>query len=262
MVRNQPPGITVRGVPAVGDNFDFPWYVKEGKIWIEAHPAGLAGLEVRSDRSELITGSFSAPFQLIFVNTAAYVQYATLSTALTIAEDTELDLGWAVLYEPQVDWLSSRAEMESVFSINGVAWRSDDDVTDFDALVNDCIEEATLTFFEAAFKFYDPDSLVGSRWVRRRVSYMACHDLSQRRGNPALFCEKMEKIEAELERLRAGRLMIPGAVPAESMSPAMANITIDHRYWHRQNRVDVQASVNAEHAEDKDRGLFWEYPFG
>ena len=101
---------------------------------------------------------------------------------------------------------SSREEVASILSTVGIDLRiddSDDGTVDAaeEQLLTDAIEEATDIINEAALHFYTAEELETSRWIRRRASYLAAHIIGKRRGNPSIYCEYVEEIKGELERL-------------------------------------------------------------
>lgn len=148
--------------------------------------------------------------------------------------------------------LSSREECESIFSIDGVDLRIDDDddgVTDGTGdtandteLLIDALIEGSDDAYQKLLSRYDADVLATSTWVRRRVSYLVCNIISIRKGNPAQYCAQAEKYMEMFQKVKLGLEFIPRLAPRADFAPTMSNIAVDH--WHsvQKLRVLVDAS--------------------
>lgn len=90
--------------------------------------------------------------------------------------------------------------------------------------------------------FYLDDDLKNSPWVRRRASWLFCYFLSMRRGNAAIFQNRYNEIIDELERVAAGRLLIPGLPYRADMTPALSNLVVDERFYI--SKIRVQPSIS------------------
>ncbi len=154
--------------------------------------------------------------------------------------------------------LSSRAEVESIFSTDGINLRIDDDddeVTDGTAGTNndeqyliDSLIEGSDEGYQLLLGRYPEATLPDSLWVRRRVSYIVCHLLSLRKGNPAQYCAMYERYLQAFEEVRTGRKFIPRLAPKADFAPTMSNLVVTH--WHIAQKIRV-SSMNSEGAEDQ-----------
>ncbi len=143
--------------------------------------------------------------------------------------------------------LSSREEVESIFSTDGINLRiddQDDGVTDGtggtnndEAYLIDALIEASDEGYQRLLVKYDDDVLAESLWVRRRVSYVACHLLSMRKGNPAQYVDMYDRYLASFDKVANGGF-VPRAKPRGNFQPTMSNIVVDN--WHTIQKVRVQ----------------------
>lgn len=162
---------------------------------------------------------------------------------------------------------TSRAELESIWSALGVTLRLDDDDTGANtgyetAVLEDVICEATETARALLMHRYADAEMEFNTWVRRRVSYLAAHLLSLRRGNPAQFEARAEQVLKELRAIREGREWVPDAKPLGNMAPSLSNLTVDYRYNRSQVRIDPQTSTGGDAGDlDYDRVPPYTEPF-
>jgi len=120
--------------------------------------------------------------------------------------------------------------------------------------VQDCIDEATDTINQYAMEWYEESRLVNSLWVRRRATVIACWLLSQRRGNPGQFEERVSQITLELEKVLKGDLRIPRLPMRADFTPGVSNYRVDDRYLVRKTRVEPQISTGGRGSkQDIDR---------
>ena len=124
--------------------------------------------------------------------------------------------------------------------------------------LNDSIMDATDTVNQYCLVIYPETELEKSRWVSRRACYLACHFLSQRRGNPSQYQERHDRIIVELQGVMDTRLYIPRIVPRGELTPSMSNLIVDDRYCQNKLRVvranQVGRVYNEQHP-DYPRGL-------
>lgn len=146
---------------------------------------------------------------------------------------------------------TSRAEMESIWSTLGVDNRLDDDD---DGLVGSAEEDDLLRVMEEATDevngylggTYSLVTLGEVRRIRRMASYLACHFLSERRGNLPSYCQKVEDIRETLQRIRDGKIVLPGVPKAHEFLPGVSNYTVDRRHGHQKLRVDAYEGVDGQ----------------
>jgi len=147
--------------------------------------------------------------------------------------------------------LTTRDEMASISSTLGIDLRIDDNddgvidvfpITGEEQFLLDAIEEASDEAYMRLEMYYTPEVLETSRWVRRRVSYIALHVLSKRRGNPGNYCDEFEKYMAQFEEVASGDLQIPRLAKSHNFEPSMSNTLVNHRFPRRNIRVVQETS--------------------
>ncbi|MEM4360038.1 MAG: phage protein Gp36 family protein [Candidatus Bilamarchaeaceae archaeon] len=156
----------------------------------------------------------------------------------------------------------SSADVEAVFSLNGVTWSVDDDFSGEAETVNyqgrneqqyvyDAIERATVKINQYVAKLYDLSSLVGNTWTRWACAILAARSLARRKGNPApdgLVADAEEVLEF-LEQVYQGRAVIPpdGESDARLLSTnagiCMSNLNLDQRFPTAKVRVVQRIST-------------------
>lgn len=154
---------------------------------------------------------------------------------------------------------TSQAEIESLYSSEGVSLRIDD--LTGSALTNfwtEWIADATTIIRSYCEGTYSDEDLSISHWVRRRATWIAAYLMSQRRANPAQFQPRYEEIMEELERVRTGELTIPGVPMRADLSPSVDNLVIDDRMFLRKQRVQSGISAGGTSARLNNA---YEYPY-
>ena len=113
----------------------------------------------------------------------------------------------------------------------------DDDMEDYrdvwDAVLYD-VDDTINMYLE---QMYDLDSLRNNSWVRRRSTILGMNFLSQRRGSPPLLVDRTQKVFEELEALRDGRFMVPGATVKGFQGATVRNYSLQNRYRRHPLRV-------------------------
>lgn len=148
--------------------------------------------------------------------------------------------------------LSSRPEIESIFSSNGVNLRIDDDddgVTtgvgdtnnDEGYLIDALVEGSDETYMRLLSRYLAVD-LETSSWVRRRTSYIVCHLLSMRKGNPAQYCDMYERYLKAFEEIKSGKYFIPFLKPRGNFAPTMSNLAVDH--WFPSQKLRTMVAIS------------------
>jgi phage gp36-like protein len=153
---------------------------------------------------------------------------------------------------------TSVPEMHRVISSVGrVLWTDDED--DDEQVLLEVIEDATTTMDSYLYRLHDAEDLKKSVWVRRRATVMACHYLTQRRGDPGLFSDRMFSIQEELQAVLEGLIQIPDMPFTAGMMAVMQNVTVDQRYLSQKNRVKPTLSTDTGGREPLFRGLPYEW---
>tara|TARA_R110002020_G_scaffold62712_4_gene167501 strand:+ start:101 stop:634 length:534 start_codon:yes stop_codon:yes gene_type:complete len=136
---------------------------------------------------------------------------------------------------------TSEAEIKRILSSSGFDLRLDDLSNDLDT-VTDLINEATdLVNFYCGLH-YDESDLEGSTLVRRWTTWIACYLLSQRRGNPAIFADRMGEVLALLEEVARHDRILPRLPTREDLTPAMSNVHIDDKF--RTHKIRVHPTIS------------------
>lgn len=165
--------------------------------------------------------------------------------------------------------LSSRQEVESIWSIDGVDLRiddGDDGVTagtggtaNDEQLLIDALIEGSDEAYGRLLGNYEADVLASSLWVRRRVSYIVCHLISLRKGNPAQYCAMYDRYIAAFIRVAAGGF-IPSQgkalKPRANFQPTMSNVAVDHWHGVQKLRVIVDASEGPRDSKQFEDHVF------
>lgn len=147
--------------------------------------------------------------------------------------------------------LTSRAEMQKIISARGIDLRLDDDddgvissgLDEEASALNEVIIEASDEAYMRLENMYKPADLADSLWVRRRVTYIALHMLSSRRGNPKLYCDEFEKYIEQFERvIWDPTFQIPRVKKSHNFEPSVSNQIVDHRYTRTKLRVQRETS--------------------
>ena len=154
---------------------------------------------------------------------------------------------------------TTKAEMESIFGEDGILLRADDNSTD--ALettetnqLTDVREEATDEINFYCLDRYTAANLDNNIWVRRACSTIACHLLSQRRGNPEQYLAPYERLVSRLEKVQQNKLNIPRIAPRDDETPGHSNVVVDDVYTKRKLRVQFETSQgDTDSLQDSDR---------
>lgn len=147
--------------------------------------------------------------------------------------------------------------MARLFSSDGIDLRTDDglDTREQDLMLEDAIMDATDLINQYCLPIYHETELHRSRWVSRRACYLACHFLSQRRGNPAQYQARHDAILEELGQVQRTNLYIPRLKVRNEITPSMSNLIVDDRYVQDSLRVERSNSFGTTYSgQDLDHG--------
>jgi len=129
-----------------------------------------------------------------------------------------------------------------------------------ETLLDDVMLDATDQANEVLLQFYEADVLETSLWVRRRVSVLACHLLSRRRGNASQFEDEAARFQDFLEDLRNHRRFIPRMQTKANFSPAVSNYRVENRYCDKKLRVIESISPSGDKPDrDSSTGCNLDY---
>ena len=155
---------------------------------------------------------------------------------------------------------TSKEEIETLFSIAGVVNRTDDIPREkADQFWASLCETASREIDLYLERFYWPADLATHRLVRYWTTLVACHLLSERRGNPAQFATRYERILDMLQQIYLGIRQVPGLPLKAELAPAMSNLRIDDRFAVHKIRVVPQISVGRSYpGQQIDPSYLWE----
>lgn len=144
---------------------------------------------------------------------------------------------------------TSEDEIKKLFSQRGLDLHLDDDeslddpdadeLESLDWVIDDATDEVNLY----VWTLYAPADLANNRKVRSWATWIACYFLSQRKGDPALWVERYDKIIEQLTAVRDGNLKIP-RVPVRTLTrPELGNQVVDQRFNTATIRTQQSISV-------------------
>lgn len=180
-----------------------------------------------------LTLPFTAYIKVVH-NGATYYFEQSLPITLSGDDDTPL-----VSYA-----YTSKSEIERVYSVEATLARTED-VTDEGAVSGvfaDVIAEVTDEINLYCDKWYEDVQLVQSPWIRRQATWMACHYLSMRRGDPGQYHDRYERIISLLEKVLNGTMQIPRLATKSDLTPALSNYRVDDRFHIAKTRVQPTIS--------------------
>lgn len=139
-------------------------------------------------------------------------------------------------------FLTSRAEIERVYSTLAVDFRLDDLATDnADTMMNEIVEAATDTVASYTLRYYNTANLVNAKLARRWATIIGCYYLSMRRANGSQFGLEYRAIMEELTKfLGPTPPFIPGATVRASAIPTVSAYIVDDRMRYNKLRVAKQ----------------------
>lgn len=137
--------------------------------------------------------------------------------------------------------LTTRKEMENLFSIMGIDLRLDE-MPNCKAVLDFFILDASSQVGLYIGQRYTLTDLSTNDFVRSITTWIACYRLSARKGNPTLFAGRYQEILEQLEQIKNGELPLDAATRWD-MVPTLSNIEHDPRFRDRTSRVDQETST-------------------
>jgi len=163
---------------------------------------------------------------------------------------------------------TSEAEMQRLLSFKGTSLHLDDlDATDDNYLpgtdadatdnnfITEVIQRVTSKIMEYLAPRYSAEVIYQIPRIREIATYWACHDLSRRRGNEALYEPEYAEALDTLERYREGSLFLDA--PSNGPRAYTQSYVIDSRFYRNPTRVITAASTAIVSNQHK----LWDYPF-
>jgi phage gp36-like protein len=117
------------------------------------------------------------------------------------------------------------ADVQNRLSADGVTYRTDDTPP---VSYGDVLDDASRTIDEYLLGRYSDGVLSANGWVKHRCADIAAYLLCERRGNPppSGIARKYEAAIEKLEKVRLGRLAVPGAPARVTDAPRMSNMRV------------------------------------
>ena len=107
--------------------------------------------------------------------------------------------------------------------------------------------------------FYAQSVLFNSGWVRDKATVLALNYLSERRGNPELYTNRVLKVYEELEMIRSGRLTLPRVAERGQGGPMVRNQELET--FRRYHPLRVEATLTMQGDSYPGQDIAWENPF-
>lgn len=149
------------------------------------------------------------------------------------------------------DYFSSEAEVARIMGRFALELIMEDwDAYDQSPVWEDILSYADETILPYVTQSYNVPELRRNSYIRRRATMLACHQVSQRRGNPGLYLQQVNSIMEELEEIRKNRLHVPGAKPIGNLGPVVRNYTMQPYIYHPQ-RIQKLKSTGDSYAQEK-----------
>ena len=145
--------------------------------------------------------------------------------------------------------LTSHAEMERLFSAQGVTAFADHEATGFrdDTVVDDCANQASYEVLNYAGQRYSQTALYGHSTPRGWATLFACRLICIRRGNqpPDSFETEFLRIMELLKQVPSGGYKFFGLAERGDLRPTWSNVQVDRRHRHSTIRVTQTNSSSA-----------------
>jgi len=163
---------------------------------------------------------------------------------------------------------TSRSEIERVLSFKGTYLHLDDTDSDDENyldgtddfvtpsnVIEEIIDRVTARIMEYLAPRYEAINLFQMPTIREIATYMACHELTKRRGNEPLYDAEVAGYEERLERYREGTLYLNAP---SSRRAYVQSYAVDNRYYRSPVRVIRPASTHVVSGQQ----VFWDnFPF-
>lgn len=143
----------------------------------------------------------------------------------------------------------SQADVEAIFSANGVQLRLEDPGDDSAySTISDYMDfalgDAAVTIDDYLGYLHSPSWLATSRWVNNRAAWLACAAIAERRGNPEpeSLTDRVDRILEELEYHRKHSRPLAGIPVRSRLAPNWSNVRVDVRFNWKVIRVERRTS--------------------
>jgi len=157
-------------------------------------------------------------------------------------------------------YYSSQAEVCNVLGPTAVELLSDDfSLGDRGPIWNHLLRSVTQTVDLYIHQFYKRTDLLTDGTIRDKATILAVNLLTERRGNPELYANRVLKVYEELELIRSGRLTLAGTPERGYFGPMVRNYELET--WRRYHPLRVESSVSMLGDGYSGQDIAWEYPF-
>lgn len=142
---------------------------------------------------------------------------------------------------------TTQCEIDRIMSIPSREDYSEDDEDSLTTLpsevVNDAIVQATDEINVYCLRYYTESSLANNSYVRRIATWIACHLLTQRKGEQARYEGQYNKAIEWLTKVHDGAMQIPRIAQRSDLVPCHSNYVIDERFSKAKIRVQQETST-------------------
>lgn len=123
---------------------------------------------------------------------------------------------------------TSKAEIIRLLGQNGFDACMDGlSPTNVSAFISDVINFATAEITSRTQNYYLDDEISANDQIRMNATVIACHFISERRGNAALWEGRIERIYEWLEKIRTGEVLLPGEEVIAPDVPVVRNHVVN-----------------------------------
>lgn len=169
-------------------------------------------------------------YKIVFTDPAADLDYEySLKTAfegITTHYVRKMSVGTVnnILTIPTNRFFSSEAEVIRLLGNFAVDLIFEDwSTTNESPVWNEILSYTDEIIHQYIGQYYNPELHKNNAYLRRRATILSAHQISQRRGNPALYMRESQRIYDEFEEIRSGRMHVPGAIPIGTQGPVIRN---------------------------------------
>ena len=147
---------------------------------------------------------------------------------------------------------TSLAEMKRLMTTNGATDYSTDYDTDLSTnVIADVIANATDEVNFYCLAWYQESDLENSSFIRQLATAIACHLLTQRRGEQSNYTALYERAINFLEKITSGERQVPRIPQRDNLTPCHSNHVVDHRFKKNPIRVQGESSSGDNYSGQK-----------
>lgn len=137
---------------------------------------------------------------------------------------------------------TSEAEILRMLGDDGYdAYLTDLSASDRSAFLDDVINYATSLIATSTQEYYYDGNISSDQMVRTNATIIACHLISERRGNASLWEGRMERIMEWLAGIKIGSIHLPGQEVMAPDVPVIRNYGVN---FNSHNRILVDKDLS------------------